>query len=261
MGTATKAGNSNRRRTVEPAPARLNRLDDIAATDVAATAPKTEIELIKMEGTTVEEYNKAVAAQKIAEETIKKLRPSLLNEGLNAILDFNCEPGCVCQVTSVKIQDSKEIIDPKDATRQRKIRVAGEVIRLSFTSRYNGCDTEQVDAAFDGFKGRDINEYVAETVFATFDSSVFLDEKGNFDREVFTKYRDAIAKVTAELAPKNKQLQNPDGSPKNVLATKKALQVKPDFHTRRFKDFSRDENVTLTRVLPNTVQLVPQRTK
>lgn len=262
MATATKpAGNGTRRRTVEPPPARLNRLDDITATEASDSAPKTEIEIIKIEGTTVEEYNRAVAAQKTAEETIKKLRPTLINEGVGAILDFNCEPTCANQVTSVKMQDIKEIPDPKDPTKQRMIKVAGEIIRLSFTSRYNGCDTEQVDAAFDTFQGRDINQYVVETLAASFDSSIFLDEKGNFDRAVFLKYRDAIAKVTAELAPKNKQLQNPDGSTKTVLSTKKVLQVKEDFHTRRFKDFSRDENVTLTRVLPNTVQLVPQRTK
>lgn len=258
---ATVKTNGFKRAKVEaPAPG-LNRLDDIQATDTTTAAPKTEIEIIKIEGTTVEEYNRAVAAMKNAEETINKLRPTLINEGVDAILDFNCAPDCANQVTSVKIQDIKEVVDPKDPAKKKTMRVAGEIIRLSFTSKYNGCDTAQVDAAFDSFAGRNINEYVVETLVASFDSSVFLDENGNFDREVYKKYAEAIAKVTKELAPTNKQLQNPDGTPKVVLSTKKVLKVKPEFHTKRFKDFNKSENVTLCRVLPNTVQLVPQRTK
>jgi hypothetical protein len=258
---ATTALKTAKRRTVEAPKPGLSRLDDITATEAPDKALSTEIQAIRLEGTTVEEYNRAVAAKKIAEETITKLRPTLEQEGIGAVLNFNCAPECLTQVTSVKIQDVKEVLDPKDQTKTRKIKVNGEVIRLSFTSRYNTCDTEQVDAAFDTFQGRDINTYVVETLVASFDSGVFLDEKGNFDREVFSKYRDAIAKVTAELAPKNQQLQNPDGSPKTVLTTKKVLKVKDDFHKRRFKDFSLEENATLVRVLPNTVQLVPQRTK
>jgi hypothetical protein len=138
----------------------------------------------------------------------------------------------------VKLQD---ISFDEEEDEKHENPIPGEVTRVSFTSRYNNCDTEQVDATFASFdpvpdgKGgkvhRDINNYVVETIAAKFDDSVFMDAEGNFDLTAYNKFRLAIEKVAKDLG----MVDAETGKVKSPLGTKRVLKVKPDFHERRFK--------------------------
>lgn len=177
----------------------------------------------------VEIYNDAAAAKKKADAEMKEMRPKLAEPGslgIQALFEENCahplEP-----ITSVKLTDA-----------------SGAVCRMSFTARYGAAEAEQVSAVFDA-TGQDINEYVVETVAAKFDNAVFLDAEGNFDKNVYDKFRIAIGKVAKELG-----VVCP-------LATTKVVVVKPDFHERRWKDFTVAQQKEISAVLPNTVSLTP----
>lgn len=251
MPSATAAKNVRRNSVaVVPPPApSLKRLGaNVKVTSTAETKKKDEIPVVKVEGDMMKRFNEAKKQVKDAEAVIAELQPHVHQYAMEKIFEHNCAPNCLKQLTSVKLQDYTVDEDTQEET-------AGEVTRVSFTSRYNSCDAEQVDAAFAEFSGRDINEYVAETLKATFDDKVFLDADGNFDKKVYDKFRTAIERVARELG-----LKNDDGTVKSPLNTRRVLITKPDFHERRFRDFDAEENFTLAKVLPNTIQCTPART-
>jgi hypothetical protein len=247
-----------------PAPG-LNRLGGNVKVNTAEDkATKDEIPVITIVGDTCQRFNEAKKQIKDAEAVVKELEATIHEQAKLHIFKHNCSPGCLAKLTSVKLQDITINDEAEDETPDRIIR--GEVTRVSFTSRYNNCDTAQVDAAFADFppvpdgKGgkvhRDINEYVVETIAAKFDDSVFMDAEGNFDLVAYNKFRLAIEKVAKELG----MIDAETGKVKSPLGTKRVLKVKPDFHERRFRDFNEDENFTLANVLPNTIQCAPVRT-
>jgi hypothetical protein len=232
---------------VEPPAPSLRRLDSrVKVTETEDAKKKDEIPIVQIEGDTCKRFNEAKKAMKDAEAVIKELQPVIHQKAMERIFDHNCAPDCLKMLTSVKLQDLEP--DPEDPEDEEK-RVPGEVTRVSFTSRYNNCDAELVDATFADFKGRDINDYVVETIAAKFDDSVFLDADGNFNVAIYRKFVAAIDKVAKEVGLK--------ASP---LSCKRVLETKPDFHERRFKDFDAEENFTLAKILPNTIQCAPART-
>lgn len=257
--TATKP--TKRPAPIAPAPG-LNRLGAVKTNEVETPAKKGEIPVVKIDGDTCKRFNEAKKAIKDAEGVINELQGVIHEQAKQAIFAHNCDPNCLQALTSVKLQDQS--YDEEDE--EKKNPIPGEVTRVSFTSRYNNCDTEQVDAAFGSFdpvpdgKGgkvhRDINDYVVETIAAKFDDSVFMDADGNFDLVAYNKFRLAIEKVAKELG----MVDAETGKVKSPLGTKRVLKVKPDFHDRRFRDFNEEENFTLTNVLPNTIQCAPVRT-
>lgn len=233
-----------------PAPKGLSRLGEKVKVNETAEAPKKdEIPVVQIEGDTCKRYNEAQKQIKDAEAVIAELKSIIHEQAMTSIFAHNCVPNCLKPITSVKLQDVK--VDEEDES----IREPGEVTRVSFTSRYNNCDTEQVDNAFQTFSGRDINNYVVETIAAKFDDSVFMDAEGNFDLMAYNKFRLAIEKVAKDLG-----MVGEDGKVKSPLGTKRVLKTKPDFHERRFKDFNEEENFTLAKVLPNTIQCAAVRT-
>lgn len=243
---------NTQRQAKAPAPIGLNRLNGIEYDAAPETQKKDEIPLYHLDGDTVRQLNAARAAMKEAEDTCKLLEPQVKQEAMRVIFDENCNPDKFTPLTSVKIQDM-EFPSDEDLEKGRREQKPGEVCRVSFTSRYNACDAEQLEAVFDKFKGRDINDYVTETMKASFDSAVFLDAKGDFRKDVFEAMRDAIAGVVKKFAIKGE-----DGQPFKALTCKRVVIPKPDFHERRWKDFNCDENHLLAKVLPNTIQIVPQ---
>jgi hypothetical protein len=233
------------------APAGLNRIGEkVKVNEVAAAPKKDEIPIIQIEGDTCKRFNEAKKQIKDAEATINELEGVMHERAMEKIFAHNCAPDCLQPITSVKIQDVA--VDEDDET----IRTPGEVTRVSFTARYNNCDTAQVDAAFQAFAGRDINNYVVETIAAKFDDSVFMDADGNFDLVAYNKFRIAIEKVAKDLG----MIDKVTGIVKSPLGTKRVLKTKPDFHEKRFKDFDEEENFTLAKVLPNTIQCAAVRT-
>jgi hypothetical protein len=243
-----------------PAPGLSRLASNVKVNDTETTTKKDEIPVIQLEGDTCKRFNEAKKQIKDAEAVIKELEKIVHSEAMTAIFAHNCDRNCLQPLTSVKLQDIE--VDEEDKT---KI-TPGEVTRVSFTARYNNCDTEQVDATFSNFppvpdgKGgkvhRDINNYVVQTIAAKFDDSVFMDAEGNFDLVAYNKFRLAIEKVAKDLG----MIDAETGKVKSPLGTKRVLKVKPDFHERRFRDFNEDENFTLANVLPNTIQCAPVRT-
>jgi hypothetical protein len=233
------------------APAGLSRIGDKVKVNETAAAPKKdEIPVVQIEGDICKRFNEAKMQIKNAEGVIKELEGTIHQRAMEQIFAHNCASECLQPITSVKLQDIA--VDEDDET----IRTPGEVTRVSFTARYNNCDTAQVDAAFQAFSGRNINNYVVETIAAKFDDSVFMDEDGNFDLVAYNKFRIAIEKVAKDLGMVDKAT----GIVKSPLGTKRVLKTKPDFHDRRFKDFDAEENFTLAKVLPNTIQCAAVRT-
>lgn len=246
--TASKGG---KLKTVTPPPARgLNRISDRVKVNETDSKPKSdEIPVVQIEGDICKRFNEAKKQIKDAEGVIKELEGTIHQRAMERIFAHNCATDCLKPLTSVKLQDIT--VDEED----EEVRTPGEVTRVSFTSRYNNCDTAQVDAAFQEFPGRDINDYVVETIAAKFDDSVFMDADGNFDLTAYNKFRLAIEKVAKDLG-----MVDGEGKVKSPLGTKRVLKTKPDFHERRFKDFDEEENFTLAKVLPNTIQCAAVRT-
>jgi hypothetical protein len=243
-----------------PAPG-LNRLgENVRVNETEEETKKDKIPVVQIEGDTCQRFNEAKKAIKDAEAVIKELESTIHEKAMQHIFAHNCNTNCLQPLTSVKLQDVK--VDEEDET----IRIPGEVTRVSFTAKYNNCDTAQVDATFANFPAvrgadgkpvhRDINDYVVETVAAKFDDSVFMDAEGNFDLTAYNKFRTAIEKVARELD----MVDAETGKVKSPLGTKRVLKVKPDFHQRRFREFSKEENFTLANVLPNTIQCAAVRT-
>ena len=243
---------NTQRNAKAPAPKGLNRLTGVEYDAAPATQKKDEIPLYHLDGDTVKQLNAARAAKKEAENTCKLLEPQVRQEAMRVIFDENCSPETFSPLTSVKIQDM-EWPTEEDLEAGRKEQKPGEVCRVSFTSKYNSCDAEQLEAIFDRFKGRDINDYVTETMEASFDSKVFLDANGDFRKDVFEAMRDAVAGVVKKFGVKGE-----DNQPFKALTCKRVVIPKPDFHDRRRTDFNCEENHLLTKALPNTIQIVPQ---
>jgi hypothetical protein len=260
MPAATAPKSVRKTAIVAPAPGLSRLASNVKVNETETTAKKDEIPVIQMEGDTCKRFNEAKKQIKDAEAVIKLLESVVHEKAMTAIFAHNCDPNCLQQLTSVKLQDIE--VDEENESK----RTPGEVTRVSFTARYNNCDTAQVDATFSAFppvsdgKGgkvhRDINDYVVETIAAKFDDSVFMDAEGNFDLVAYNKFRTAIEKVAKDLG----MIDPESGKVLSPLGTKRVLKVKPDFHQRRFRDFNEDENFTLANVLPNTIQCAPVRT-
>lgn len=257
MPAAPTTSKSTRKgKATEPAPTPgLNRLgSNVKVTETEPASKTGDIPIVPVEGDTMKRFNEAKARFKDAEEVIKELQPILHQTAMQYIFDHNCSRACTNQLTSVKLQDitTDEELPKNDPKRV----VHGEITRVSFTARYNNCNADQVEAVFSTMKGRNVNDYVTETLAASFDSKVFLDADGNFDKKVYDKFRVAIERVATELG-----LKNEDGSVKSPLTTQRVLVTKEGFHEQRFKDFDVEENFVLAKVLPNTIQCAAVRTK
>jgi len=199
---------------------------------------KTTIPVIRIEGDLIKRYNDTKAAMDEAEAALKQMRPAVLDEALPAIYGHNCDPNCLKPITSVKLEDDE-----------------GELACVQFQDSYGAVNSEPVEALFEEL-GVDINEYVAEKLVAKFDSSVFTDAEGNFNKKVYEKFRAAVEKAALEL-----KLVNADGTLRNPLSTVRVVVPRPTFHERRFKDFAEEQQANLSEVLPNKCLIKPERTK
>lgn len=204
----------------------------------AEEKPKTaEIPTIDVDSVIVERYGKAKAAYDEAEATMKELRPFILDHALPHIFSHNCDPNCLKPLASVKLKDSK-----------------GAVCNVQFQNKYGAVAAEPVEEFFEDRKKLDINDYIVETVAASFDSTIWLDADGNFNKKLYERFRAAIEKVCVE-----NNLFDSEGNLRNPLATKRVVVVRPNFHERRFKDFAADDQTALSEVLPNTsaIKIMP----
>jgi len=198
-----------------------------ATLPAAGKSKKSEHPLLVIESDAISRYNGAIAAMKEAEGTVALLRPEVETVALEFLYEHNTE-NKGGQVSTVKV---------KDAT--------GAVIRVSSQDKYSAADADAVSGLFDGVFHKDVNAYFTETVKASFDSKFFLNTTGDFDQSLFDQVQTAIAAIA-------KKANKP-----NPLAAKTVVIPKPGFHTRRFVDFTIEENEQIQSTVKNTVTMTP----
>ncbi len=200
-------------------------------TNDTSSKKKSDVAVYAVDGDIVSLYNDAVRRQKEAEAEAKELKPELEEAAQAKLFEHNIY-NPTNPSPSIKLEDAE-----------------GEKILYTFQSRYSAADSDVVCDAWDevcGDKEVDINEYVQETITATFDSSVFQDENGDFSEERYKKFNSAIERAAKALG-----VENP-------LGTKKVVKPKKHFHADRWLVFPSPEQQTrLTEALPNTRSFKP----
>lgn len=204
--------------------------------------------LTSEKGDIVKRYNEAKKLMQDNEAIVKELEPTIKSAGMSGIFRHNCADTTVEPIASVKVQDVLEDLEKPGE------EIKGELCRVTFQARYNNCDSAVVEAAFADFKERNINDYVATVVEASFDNRIWLNKDGSMNVEAYKKVTAAVAKVASELG-----FVDESGAATTPLRTVKKVRPLEDFHQRRFLDFTAKENVTLYQILPNTVSATPLR--
>lgn len=208
------------------------KLDPLKVKFIIAPSKKGELPTLLVEGDYPSRFNEAAAIKKKAEELMDDMRPIMLPDAMAELYRHN-EDRPWDPISSVKLKDGSE-----------------SVTRITFINRYSGTSPVIAEALFGGIKKKDgtvpdINNYLARTIRATFDSTVFLGPDGKFDAKRYEKFSSAIAAVAQSLG-----VPNPLSSMETVLPL-------PDFHSRRWLDFDASTNVKITEVLPNQINFVP----
>jgi hypothetical protein len=215
----------------------MAKLADISLPDAAPTKARSTIETVVVSGDVVTRFNEARDQIDQATEVVNELRPSLIEAGLDAVFQHNCEHAA----------DPKAIISSVNLTDEE----TKEVCQFTWTRKNLKNNAKQVDAEFkrvrtvDGKKA-DINGYAGYEVVASFDTGVFMVE-GSFSRERYDAFMAALNAVSAQF-----EVPNP-------LTCGKVLKPKADFHAKRWQDFDFATNLQLQTVLPTQVSLEPIR--
>lgn len=240
----------------------LKRLSTIAET--APAAKSGEAPVIKIPGRSVARFVEATAELKEQEAIQKEERAKLLKKAMAELFAYNVanptNPATSIQLMQDQGKD-EATGDDKDA-----LPGDGNVVRLTFQNRYSACDASTADSLFedllapsnkDRAKGEklSINNFMQETVSASFDSKVFnTGENGEFNQRVFDVYQKAIELATADLI-KKKML--PEGTKVPLAVGKKVLPL-GNFHAERWTSFpSVGMQEQLFEVVANTVTLTP----
>jgi hypothetical protein len=208
----------------------LKRLSD--KTVKMATPPPTnsKIPVIPIdEEDLLKRYVKADQQKKAAEAEMKELGDEIRAIGLDEIFTRSCkhpmEP-----TTTVRLQDRSQ-----------------EIVRVEFINSYKEVAAlPKLEKLFKSEK-LDINNFIQESVKAKFDDSVFYDDEGEFDAEIYEEIREALQSVV-------------DSRPgmENPLQTSKIIKPKDSFHAERFAAFPHPEQqADLFDAAPNTVRIIP----
>lgn len=191
-----------------------------------------EVMTVAVEGDYCSRYNEASAIAKAAGDLMTDLKPSMLPDALVRIFENNTK-------TPFELINSVAFRDEQD-----------NVTRVSFTAKYSDTTAQEVEELFGGLKTThgttaNVNDYMARTVEAQFDSKVFHDAEGRFDKEKYDRIVEALDKVCKEL-----DVPNP-------LSSKVTVKPLASFHQRRWNDFSIADNRAISKVLKNTVTFTP----
>jgi len=179
------------------------------------------------------QYNEASSIMKKAEKLMKDLKPAMLPYAITNVFEQNSskpwEP-----ITSVAFQDDN-----------------ANVTQISFTSKYADTTAQIAEALFGNLKTRDgkpanVNDYMARTIIASFDSTVFQGADGKFDKARYNKIVAALDDVCLELGVKN------------PISTVEVVKPLPSFHTRRWADFDLEINHKISKVLQNQMTFTPR---
>lgn len=191
-----------------------------------------DVVTLNVEGDYPSRYNEASAISKGAEEIMKDLKPAMMPLAIDEVFTQNTvnpnEP-----IISVAFRDEKD-----------------NVTRISMTGKYGDLTAEGVEALFKDMKKKDdavanVNDYVARTVEAAFDSSVFIGQDGKLDEARYNKLVKALDAVCKDM-----EIKNP-------LTTKIVVKPLPNFGTRRWLDFDKVTNLRISKVIKNTFTFTP----
>lgn len=210
-----------------------------------SSSKKSEISIIPAKGDAVRRYNEAYDKLKDAEAVMKELRGELMDQGLEHIFQHNSDHADAPDqhIQSVRLQ----CVDPKDPDNT-------ETLTVTWTKKSLKTVAERVKSWFGpaktkAGKGADITQYAEWVVSASFDTDIFLDPKtGKFDTERYAAVQEALSDVAKRL-----KAEHP-------LSCTKSLKPTDKFHTKRFVDFTVDQNLALAEVLPTQITLEPVRT-
>lgn len=213
-------------------PTKDYQLKPLKVKTVEKAVKKGDVPVILVEGDYCSRYNEAAAIVDDADGLLKALKPLMMPDALSEIYRHNSERPWE-PIVSVVLQDEQ-----------------GKKTRLSFTSSYKDSTAVIVEALFGELtttkdQKANVNDYVARTMEGSFDSNAFLGPDGKFSQERYDAITKAMADVAAKLG-----INNP-------LSTVETVKPLKDFHARRWLDFDRAANEKITRVLQNTVQVVP----
>lgn len=217
----------------------LTRLNNIAETKAKATSSDRPV--CQVNGNLVARFNTFKEMADDAKAKAEEARLRVLNEALSTLYDYNIQH----PTATVKT------IDVVDTT--------GSVARLTSQNKWSAANPDAVEALFESLGEKypeldlDVNEFVQETISASFDSSIFNSgEDGKFDQEIYDAYADAISKVTASLIAKKKI---PSRTESPLKTTKKVLPL-DSFNEKRWVLFTDVKDHSAIRdVLSNTVSL------
>lgn len=204
----------------------------------APSAKKTKYPEIAHKG--VADLVRLEAVFKEAKANLDLAKADISAVGAKAVIKHNC--AAVDPVSSVRLY---EVVKDESTG-----EVARSEVMVSFQDRYSQANPEAADALFESM-GKDVNDYVLETAAIKFDNSFFITADGEFNKKAFDMVNAAMTKVVDELK-KKKIVAETAVSPISCAAM---VIPKPDFHARRFKELSVDENVAVMEVLKNTVSV------
>lgn len=193
-------------------------------TKTKVKAKKDEMPEFKIKGVDVRAFNQAVQDAKDAKSAQDDAREVIMEEALPLFFK-HCETNEA--VSSIKIVDE-----------------VGATCRLTLQDRYSACDCNAANAIFEDL-GYDAGDYALETVSANFDSKVFITNDGQFNEGLYKDMVEAVARIA-----KKHNVSNP-------LSCSTKIMPKPDFHERRFREFTAEENRRLSEVIKCTITLTP----
>lgn len=187
---------------------------------------KGEVLTVMVEDDYPTRFNEASSIMKAAEQLMKDLKPAMMPLALTNVFDQNSEKPWE-PIASVAFQDPN-----------------ANVTRISFTSKYADTTAEIAEGLFGSIKTKtgaapNVNDYMARTLVASFDSTVFQGADGKFDKARYDKIVAALEVVSKEL------------NVKNPLSTVETVKPLPSFHTRRWNDFDKATNLKISKVLQN----------
>lgn len=218
----------------------LKRQDKIAETKPVVAG--SERPSFRLDGDLVSRFNKAVSDQKDAEARAGEVRTKLLEKGICHLYEHNIGHP-TAPVKTVELTDK-----------------TGAAVRLTSQAKYSAANPDAADALFDALAKChpeikiDINDYVQETVSASFDSKIFQDTDGRFNEKIYLAFSEAVERVTKELVTK-KIL--PAGTVSPMKTTKKVVPL-GNFDEQRYVLFDKiEEQNSIREVLQNTITLTP----
>lgn len=220
----------------------MAKLTSINLPEVAKKPSKQSIPTVTVPGDIVVQYNAARDQKDRAEEAIKDLSPYLIEAGLAAVFKHNTahanNPKAI--VSSVNLQS-----EPSESNGEV------ETCLFTWTKKDTRNDAEQAIKQFERVRTVDgkkvnVNDYIAWSVVATFDTSVFAVD-GKFSTERYDAFTKALEQVSERFG-----VTNP-------LSCGKVLKPVPDFHEKRWSAFDAETNKELQTVLPTQCNLKPVR--